>query len=61
MGADDIPNSGIGLDKQIYIVASTGTDLSSGSANYATDCSVLSKFNGPGRRLLGWAHDFEHR
>jgi hypothetical protein len=41
MGADDIPNSGISLDGQIYIVASTGTI----SQDYSLDYSVLAKFD----------------
>jgi hypothetical protein len=43
MGADDIPNSGISLDGQIYIVASTGTNGATG--DYSLDYSVLSKFD----------------
>ena len=54
MGADDIPNSGISLDGQIYIVASSGTTTvtvtnSDGSTSamhdHSTDYSVLTKFD----------------
>jgi len=41
MGADNIPNSGISLDGQIYIVASTGTL----NQDYSTDYAVLAKFD----------------
>lgn len=43
MGADDIPNSGISLDGQIYIVASTGSNAATG--DYSQNYSVLSKFD----------------
>jgi hypothetical protein len=45
MGADDIPNSGISLDGQIYIVASTGSIVTSAGGNYSKNYSVLSKFD----------------
>jgi hypothetical protein len=50
MGGDDIPNSGISLDGQIYIVASSGTTTvtdSNGntSHDHETDYSVLTKFD----------------
>jgi hypothetical protein len=45
MGADDIPNSGINLDGQIYIVANSGT-LGTGSGHdHSQDYSVLTKFD----------------
>jgi hypothetical protein len=45
MGADDIPNSGISLDGQIYIVASTGSLVTSTGGDYSKNYSVLSKFD----------------
>jgi len=45
MGADDIPNSGISLNGQIYIVASTGTTVTSAGGDYSKNYSVLSKFD----------------
>ncbi|HEV3220789.1 MAG TPA: DUF4185 domain-containing protein [Candidatus Acidoferrales bacterium] len=45
MGADDIPSSGISLDGQIYIVASTGTLFTSSGPDYSKNYSVLSKFD----------------
>jgi hypothetical protein len=45
MGADDIPNSGISLDGQIYIVANSGTLGTGTGHSYATDYSVLTKFD----------------
>jgi uncharacterized protein DUF4185 len=41
MGPDNIPNSGISLDGQIYIVASTGTL----NHDFSLDYSVLTKFD----------------
>ncbi len=60
MGADDIPNSGISLNVQIYIVASSGTTTvtvtnSDGSTStmhdHSTDYSVLTKFD-PGAQTF---------
>ena len=45
MGADDIPNSGISLDGQIYIVASSGTTSTANGHDHRTDYSVLTKFD----------------
>jgi hypothetical protein len=45
MGADDIPNSGISLDGQIYIVASSGTTSTGSGHNHETDYSVLTTFD----------------
>jgi hypothetical protein len=46
MGADDIPNSGISLDGQIYIVANSGTLGTGGSGHdHSFDYSVLTKFD----------------
>lgn len=45
MGPDNIPNSGITLDGQIYIVCSTGTAVNAGIADYSNDFSVLSTFD----------------
>jgi hypothetical protein len=45
MGADDIPNSGISLDGQIYIVASSGTIATGTGHSHANDYSVLTKFD----------------
>ena len=45
MGADDIPNSGISLGGQIYIVASSGTTSTGNGHDHATDYSVLTKFD----------------
>jgi hypothetical protein len=43
MGADDIPNSGISLNGQMYIIASTGSNAATG--DYSRNYSVLSKFD----------------
>jgi hypothetical protein len=43
MGADEIPNSGISLNGQMYIVASTGSNAATG--DYSQNYSVLSKFD----------------
>ena len=45
MGADDIPSAGISLDGQIYIIASTGTLITSSGPDYGKNYSVLSKFD----------------
>ena len=45
MGADDIPNSGISLNGQIYIVASSGTTSTGNGHDHGTDYSVLTKFD----------------
>jgi hypothetical protein len=45
MGADDIPNSGISLDGQIYIVASSGTTSTGSGHDHGTDYSVLTRFD----------------
>jgi hypothetical protein len=45
MGPDNIPNAGISIDGQIYIVCSTGTVITGGVANYAGNYSVLAKFD----------------
>jgi hypothetical protein len=43
MGADDIPNSGISLNGQMYIIASTGSNAA--AKDYSQNYSVLSKFD----------------
>ncbi len=43
MGADEIPNSGISVNGQMYIVASSGTNVATG--DYSQNYSVLSKFD----------------
>jgi len=45
MGADDIPNSGISLDGQIYIIASSGSVVTSSGGDYSKNYSVVSKFD----------------
>jgi uncharacterized metal-binding protein len=44
MGADDVPNSGISLDGQIYIFCNTGSDTSLPNP-HAHDSSVLVRFD----------------
>lgn len=45
-GGDDIPNSGISIDGQIYIVYSTGSDATRGPAHsHDTSYSVLVRFD----------------
>src|ERR1019366_616262 len=44
MGPDDIPNSGISLNGQIYFICNTGSDTSLANPQ-ATDYSVLVPFN----------------
>jgi hypothetical protein len=46
MGAFDIPNAGISLDGQIYIICSTGTTVDiNGNPDYSGDYSVLAGFD----------------
>jgi hypothetical protein len=46
MGADDIPNSGISLNGQAYLICNTGSQSSLGEGpSQATDYSVLVQFN----------------
>jgi hypothetical protein len=44
MGADDVPNAGISLNGQIYLVVNTGSDTSNPNP-HAKDYSVLAKFD----------------
>jgi hypothetical protein len=44
MGADDVPNSGITLNNQAYMIVNTGSDISQ-SDPHANDYSVLVRFD----------------
>jgi hypothetical protein len=45
MGGDDIPNSGIALDGQIFLVCSVGTSIVGGVSDHTQDSSVVVQFD----------------
>jgi hypothetical protein len=52
MGGDDIPNSGIDLNGQIYFIVNTGSDTTAANPQ-ASDYSVLVSFNEAAQTFIG--------